>query len=284
MFPLKAADSGHASSSGRGTDSASRSVDGDVVAALTWREVERRIEQGAIGVLPIGAASKSHGLHLPMNTDQIQAEFLAARIADAVDALIWPTISYGHYPAFTAYSGSSSLSAPAYEAMVGEIAAGILSSRVRALIVVDTGISTIAPTARALGRLSPGLALHVCVHQGPRYREVAARLAEQNHGSHADEIETSLMLAIAPDVVDMPRAEASPQDRRGVTGPLTRTDTSSRNYSASGSYGDPTKATREKGEILLAAMLEDVIAESLRFASTDGRCASQADQRGSAIR
>jgi len=233
---------------------------------MTWDEVERRIEAGAVAILPIGAASKEHGLHLPLNTDQIQAEFLAGRLAEKIDALIWPTVTYGHYPAFVNYPGSISLSASAFEALIGEIAAGILASRVRALIVIDTGISTVAPVENALAQLKGADVVHLRVHQGPNYRSASAKLVEQRYGSHADELETSLMLAIAPDAVDMPRAQASPAERVGnVPGPLTRTDASSPNYSASGSFGDPTKASRAKGDILLAAMLEDVFGQTQRF-------------------
>jgi creatinine amidohydrolase len=90
------------------------------------------------------------------------------------------------------------------------------------------------------------------------YRQAAERLAEQSHGSHADELETSLMLALAPDLVDMARAEASPAVTHDTPGPLTPSDPNSPNYSRSGSYGDPTLATSAKGEMLLAAMLDDL--------------------------
>ncbi len=236
------------------------------IAAMTWDEVERRIETGAVAIMPIGAASKEHGLHLPLNTDQIQAEYFAIRLAEKIGALIWPTVTYGHYPAFVAYPGSNSVSTSTFEALIGEIAAGILASGVRALIVIDTGISTIAPVERALSRLTDADVVHLRLHQGPHYRSAVEQLVEQRYGSHADELETSLMLAITPDVVDMPRAQASPAERCGnAPGPLTRTDTSSPNYSASGSFGDPTKASRAKGEILLAAMTEDVLDQTRRF-------------------
>ena len=236
------------------------------IGAMTWDEVERRIKAGAVAILPIGAGSKEHGLHLPLNTDQIQAEFLAAHLAGAIDALIWPTVTYGHYPAFADYPGSSSLSTSAFEALIGEIAAGILASGLRALVVIDTGISTIAPVERALARFADADVVHLRVHQGPTYRAAASRLVEQPYGSHADELETSLMLAIAPDVVEMSRAQASPAERCGnAPGPLTRTDASSPNYSASGSFGDPTKASRAKGDSLLAAMLEDMREQTQRL-------------------
>lgn len=258
----------------RGPDNGDRHA----IATMTWDAVEARIKAGAVALLPIGAGSKAHGLHLPMNTDQLQAEFFAARIAEQIDALIWPAVAYGHYPAFVDYPGSNSLSMPVYESLIAEIAAGILASGARALIVIDTGISTIAPTERALALFKPSEVLHMRVHQGARYREAASKLAEQRHGSHADELETSLMLAIAPHVVAMPRAQASPSDR-AVTGPgpLTRTDPASPNFSPSGSFGDPTLATRAKGDILLAAMLDDIIGHAQQFAARQS--ARAAEQR-----
>lgn len=259
--------------------SSASGTDRHVVSKLTWDVVEARIKAGAVALLPIGAGSKEHGLHLPMNTDQLQAEFFAARIAEKVDALIWPTVAYGYYPAFVAYPGSSSLSAPVYESLVAEVAAGILSCGVRALIVIDTGISTIAPTERALASFKPTEVLHLRVHQGSSYRAAVSKLKEQRYGSHADELETSLMLAIAPHVVAMARAQASPSDRNvSAPGPLTRTDPSSPNYSPSGSFGDPTLATRAKGDILLAAMIEDVVGHAQQFIAhrSDGSTSSAA--------
>lgn len=228
------------------------------VEHLTWAEVAGRIEDGAAAILPIGAAAKQHGLHLPLNTDRIQAEWLASRLAESIDALIWPTLSYGHYPAFVEYAGSTSLSSQIFEAMVQQIAAGILGHGCRALFVLDTGISTKAPVERALSRLDAGTTLHLRIHDGPRYRRAATEIAEQRHGSHADELETSLMLALAPHLVEMSRAEASPPLTHEVPGRLTPIDTASPNYSRSGSFGDPTLATATKGNILLRAMLDDL--------------------------
>jgi creatinine amidohydrolase len=233
-------------------------TDRHFIERLTWDEVERRIRAGAPAILPIGAAAKQHGFHLPLNTDRLQAEALAARIAKPVDALIWPTLTYGHYPAFVDYAGSSSLSAPTFEALVQEVTAGILGIGCRKLFVLNTGISTLAPVDRALARLDANRVMHLWIHEGPRYPQVAKGLAQQGHGSHADELETSLMLVLAPDLVDMTRAEASPAVIKDTPGPLTPSNPNSPNYSRSGSYGDPTLATSAKGEMLLAAILDDL--------------------------
>jgi creatinine amidohydrolase len=233
-------------------------TDHHFIERMHWDEVARRIGDCAVAILPIGAAAKQHGFHLPLNTDRIQAEWLAARIAEKINALIWPTLTYGHYPAFVEYAGSSSLSISTFEALVREVAGQILSSGCPKLLVLNTGISTLAPVDRALARLASERVKHLWIHEGPRYPRVARQLAEQSHGSHADELETSLMLALAPQLVDMARAEASPTLKQETPGALTPSDQNSPNYSRSGSYGDPTRATSAKGEALLAAMLDDL--------------------------
>jgi creatinine amidohydrolase len=258
-----------------------RETDRHLIEHLTWDEVARRLENGAAAILPIGAAAKQHGFHLPMNTDRLQAEWLSARLADRIDALIWPTVNYGYYPAFAEYAGSTGLSASVFEAMIHEIASAMIGFGCRAVLVLDTGISTRAPVDRALARLAAGDALHLGIHDGANYRRAAERIAEQRHGSHADEIETSLMLALAPDLVDMARAQASPEIKYEVPGPLTPSDTSSPNYSRSGSYGDPTLATRAKGDVLLAAMLDDLTGQATAFlaAGAAAKCRSSGIER-----
>src|SRR5260364_268133 len=122
---------------------------------LSSDKVARHIAAGRPAILPIGAAAKQHGFHLPLNTDRVQAEWFAAQLAERIDALIWPTVTYGYYPAFVEYAGSASLSASTFEAVVHEIAAGILDGGIGTLFVLDTGISTLAPVERALARFDP---------------------------------------------------------------------------------------------------------------------------------
>jgi creatinine amidohydrolase len=227
------------------------------VADLAWDEVERRLAEGADAILPIGAAAKEHGLHLPMNTDQLQAEYLAGVLASRFNALIWPTLAYGYYPAFRDYPGSISLSESLFRQLVSEVAAQIARWKPRRLFVLDTGISTLKPVAAAIadGAFEVPV-IHLQIHAGPRYRTAVAQVRQQVFGSHADELETSRMIVMAPEVVQADRAIATP--RGPIEGPLTREN------APSGSYGDPTLATQEKGKILLDAMMAD-LAETMEF-------------------
>lgn len=120
------------------------------VADLTWDEVARRIASGAPAILPVGAASKEHGLHLPMNTDFRQAEWIAEKLAARIGALYWPALSYGYYPAFANYAGSVSLSAELFGALVAEIVTELRRFGAPHVFVLDTGISTIPVIERAV--------------------------------------------------------------------------------------------------------------------------------------
>jgi creatinine amidohydrolase len=220
------------------------------VAAMSWDEVEKLLALGADGLLPIGAAAKEHGLHLPMNTDAVQAEWLAAEIERATAMLVWPTVTYGYYPAFRDFPGSISLSRRTFTTLLREIVADILRHGARRVFVLDTGISTIQPVAEAIDGFGER-ARHLKIHDGPRYR-AAAQAAKQAYGSHADELETSRMQVLAPERVRMERAAATPS-KDGFPGPLTRAN------APSGSYGDPTLANRDFGAELLAAMRADMI-------------------------
>lgn len=228
------------------------------VADMSWDAVGRRLAEGAYAILPVGAGAKQHGWHLPMRTDAIQAEYLSARLAERIPALIWPVLTYGHYPAFVAYDGSCSLSAAVFESVVRELVDGLLGYGAT-VIILDTGISTIRPIDRAIaGCAGPDRVLHLEVYDGPAYTAAAKRLATQPHGGHADELETSCLLAIAPHVVTVARAAASPVEPPGP-GPMQHADPRAPNFSASGSIGDPTLATAAKGEALLAAIIEDMM-------------------------
>lgn len=242
----------------RGSHSGVAPPQGVLAAEVAWPEVERRLAAGAVAVLPVGAAAKEHGRHLPLGTDALQAEWLGARVAARCNAVVWPVLGYGHYPAFVDYPGSISVAAATFVATVVDILAGFERAGAARSAVLNTGISTIAPLAAACAhaRLQHPARL-VNVYDGPRFAAVRREVEEQAWGGHADEIETSLLLAIAPERVDMARAEPSPA--RIERGLFNRSDPAARNYSPAGVNGDPRLASRAKGERLLAALLEDVL-------------------------
>ena len=156
------------------------------------------------------------------------------------------------------------------EEIAGEIDQSVANTSQHLRVLARAGlVRSRREGTRVFYRLASERVKHLWIHEGPRYPRVARQLAEQSHGSHADELETSLMLALAPHLVDMTRAEASPALKHETPGALSPSDPNSPNYSRSGSYGDPTRATPAKGEALLAAMLDDLHEQAAAFIAQD---------------
>ena len=234
---------------------------GAFAAHLSWPEVEQRIQAGAVAVLPVGAACKAHGPHLPMNTDLLQADWLAAALVQRADVLVWPAVTYGYYPAFSDYPGSVSLTRATFQHMVQEILGEIRRAGARAVLLLNTGISTIEPLQAAADKLTGELRIELAnVYAGPRCRSVTRAIEEQPRGGHADELETSILLVIARERVAPDKAQTWTPPAMAASGPFSRSDPDNPRYSPAGVWGDPTLASKDKGRRLLAAMLDDLLA------------------------
>jgi len=77
---------------------------------LSWPDAERYFAANPVLVLPLGAAAKEHGPHLPLNNDAIIADWLAEELRRARPIVVAPLINASFYPAFVDYPGSISLS------------------------------------------------------------------------------------------------------------------------------------------------------------------------------
>ena len=233
------------------------------VSNLSWVEVESKIQRGDCALLPIGAAAKEHGLHLPMNTDYLQAQWIAEQLGCRTQMLIWPVVSYGYYPAFVDYPGSITISQDTFSLMIEDIARSIINAGVTRLALLNTGISTIKPLELTVSKLPENVHL-INVYNGPQFKQVCINVIEQSAGGHADEVETSIMLAIDQALVDMSKASGSMQ-ACAQPGILSRCDSQSLNYTPTGACGAPQFASPEKGRLLLNAMLADIHAQLAEF-------------------
>ena len=233
---------------------------GAFCAHLSWPELEQRVDAGTIAVLPIAAACKEHGPHLPMQTDLLQAEWLAGVLVRRANVLVWPTVTCGYYPAFTAYPGSVSLSRETFQRMVREILSDIQRSGVLSVLILNTGISTIPPLQDIVDDLSKQWGIQLAnVYDGPCYRRAAEAIEEQACGGHADELETSILLAIDRQSVNLDKAVAWTPATMAESGCFSR-DQGDPRYSPAGVWGDPTLASDKKGRELLSAMIDDLLA------------------------
>lgn len=230
------------------------------LSPLTWQQAQAHLNASKVVLIPLGAATKEHGPHLPLNTDWLQAEHYAAQILKARPVLALPTLAYHYFPAFVDYPGSVSLSLDTARDMVLGICQSLARHGARRFYVVNIGVSTNRPlqaAAQALAAQGVLLRYTDLTQAGPVKAAIAA---EQSAGSHADVVETSAMLHIAPGVVNMALAVCDGQQDRGPGG-LSRDPQGSGVYSPSGVYGDATRATAEKGRALVAELLAGMLAD-----------------------
>lgn len=229
---------------------------GVLLEELTWLEAKERFTPDAVVVIPLGAAAKEHGPHLRLANDWLLAEYLKRRVLERADVIVAPTLNYSFYPAFVNYPGSTSLTAETARDVVVEICRTIAAHGPKRFYVLNTGVSTRRPlkAAEAL------LALEGIVLRSTDILQVAEPAAksvsEQREGTHADEIETSMMLYVSPEHVDMAKAT---RDFPSGRGPLTPDKGTVGQYSPSGIYGDATLATREKGEKVVEATVAGIL-------------------------
>src|SRR5262249_26392853 len=154
-------------------------------------------------VLAIGAAAKEHGPHLPLETDYVIAQHLLGRVVASADVVAAPTISYSFYPAFVEYPGSTNVSLSVARDMLCDVVRSIARHGPRRFYVVNAGVSTNRVLAEAKGLLAvEGILLAYSDDFSPAMLALSATVETQQEGTHAEELETSMMLAIAPTRVD----------------------------------------------------------------------------------
>jgi len=231
---------------------------GIVLADLTWVEAEKVLKPETVVVIPIGAESKEHGPHLKLKTDYLEAAYFTRQILERADVVVAPTVNYSYYPAFVEYPGSTTLRLETARDMMVDICRGLSRYGPKRFYALNTGVSTLRalqPAAEILKGEGILLRYTNVLEVG---EEAEARVKKEEGGTHADEIETSLLLYIAPATVEMSKAV---KDYHPGTGGLTRDPHKAGVFSASGIFGDATLATRQKGETVARAMVDGMLRE-----------------------
>ncbi len=233
------------------------------LSELTWPEAAAAIQTHPLAVIPVGAGTKEHGPHLPCGTDLMVVEELARRVIQACPVILMPALPYGYFPAFIDFPGSVSIQPEHFMGVVGDIIRSLARHGTRKFLILDGGVSTFPPMRTLAMQLHTELGIQVAVTNILGLgAEVEAEISEQASGGHADEMETSNMLCIRPDLVKMERAveEISPvaPGTRGKGG-VQKIYVAGKMTTASGINGNATLANPEKGQKLLAAMAQDIV-------------------------
>jgi creatinine amidohydrolase len=224
----------------------------------TWVEAQALLDANAVVVVPLGAVLKEHGPHLKLRNDLTLAEHFTRRIVESSNVVATPPLTYHFYPAFMEYPGSTTLTLETARDMTAQVVRSLARYGPRRFYVLNTGISTARPLQAAAAALAAEGILMRYTDFGAHLEQASARIRQQEGGSHADEIETSMMLHIDPASVDM---KSAVRDFSPVSTPvrLTRRQGGPGTYSPTGTWGDPTLATATKGRIIVDGVVERML-------------------------
>ena len=254
-------------------------MQGNLWAEGSSEDLKRKIAEAGVVIVPIGS-TEQHGPHLPTGTDHIVAWELAKRVGDRTGALVLPLLPYGfsedHFPR----AGTISLSAETLRAVIRDVVRSLSLNGAKHVVLLsghaghtfqlndvcyEINVTSQAGYPR-VHNLSPYSLLPV---------EVLGQVIQEEVFLHAEELETSLLLLLRPDLVDMNKAvkEIPSFLRKGLTTPnflewlrIFTTDKFLGRDTKTGIVGDATIATKEKGQKILDMMV-DTLVEAVKHAT-----------------
>lgn len=209
-------------------------------------------------LLPVGAV-EAHGHHLSIETDDIVATSLVKEVSSRTDILALPAISYGYLKGLKDFQGSVSLSQVTFRMVLSDIAVSLAEKGISKLGVVNCHIPNSPLIDEVSHLVKDRIKLLNLSFPGVDYVVKNICTSKQWHPGifHAEEIETSLMLNLAPELVEMTKAKPSypskPMDFGIRYMPWS-------DFAPDGVIGDPTQATKEKGEKIFEYFVGRIIA------------------------
>jgi len=229
--------------------------------ALTRDELEQIPNKERALVIVPTSAIEQHGAHLPVGVDAILGQAWLKNILPCLRAdtpvFVAPPLTYGKSNEHAAFAGTLSLSASTFRRLLLAVAAQLKALGFRQLAVLNTHGGNSAVLIYSLREIQTTLGLRSGVLGWPYKPEQTAQ--EAANGFHAGEWETSLMLAVADELVDMTKAVCEYPAQLSAQGELRPESApatfswATEDVSKSGVMGDATSATAEKGRHWLSA-------------------------------
>jgi creatinine amidohydrolase len=221
---------------------------------LSWTDIRAEQERGRGTVVVAFGATEQHGPHLPLATDALLGDHLARLIADRLDAFVAPTVRIGCSEHHLEFPGTISLTPDTFHRVVADIVASLAKGGFERVVLIPTHGGNFGPLGEAVEKLGPDPGIEVSALTDLTALLAIAQLGERDHGVpmgegglHAGEWETSMLVAIHPELVHMERGEpgytGDPQQAAGaIFGAGIHT------ISENGVIGDPARSSAENGE------------------------------------
>jgi creatinine amidohydrolase len=243
---------------------------------LRWPEVNQAVQEDRLVLIPAGTL-EDHGPHLPIDTDVVIAEAVCERTAAqlATDVLLFPPITHGYSPHHIDFPGTVTVRWNTFVEHTTDLLRSLAYHGFRRFLIVN-GHGSNRPLLDMATRLVmleyPQIYCAMCSWWDlTAVKEAVAGFRESERNSHACELETSMYLAVHPERVRMDLAVRelgymTPHFWSDLTGhqpyPEFRSPMNMNPYwssvTESGITGDPTMATAQKGEVMLAAAAEEL--------------------------
>lgn len=242
---------------------------------ISWPEYRERVAQGVVAILPAGALEQ-HGPHLPMGTDAIFATKMSEAIAEEIDGLVMPTISYGYKSQSRSgggqtFPGTTSLDGVTLITMMNDIARELARHGVQKLLVLDGHYENqwfltegIELAQREIARSDQAMRIVRAEYWDFCPASVLDQVFDGDFPGydleHAALIETSMMLHWCPELVDV---DNFPPDESAQFPPCDIYPQEGSGVPASGVLAPTSGASAEKGALIINATVE-AIANQMR--------------------
>lgn len=245
---------------------------------LSGPDVSQRLSKDSVIVLPLGAVEQ-HGPHLPLNTDFVVAEAVSrevvAQVGEECDAWLLPALPFTKSNEHAWAGGTVWLSAQTLLAVLDDIGRSIAATPARRLLFINGhgGNSSLVSTANRELRLKHGLMTFLAHPHVPADQGGISAASELGMGVHGGMDETSVMLHLRSDLVDMSLAkrsvpEALADNRHVRFGGSVSFGWLSNDFGPDGVIGDPTGANAADGQVMFdaaVANLCEAVREVARF-------------------
>jgi creatinine amidohydrolase/Fe(II)-dependent formamide hydrolase-like protein len=221
---------------------------------ISWPEVKAELASGRDTVVVAFGATEQHGPHMPLATDALIGDHLARLVAERLDAFVAPTVRIGCSEHHLAFPGTLSVSEETFHGIVADIVRSLARGGFRRVVLLPTHGGNFGPLAAAIEKLGPvdGIEIRALTDLSALF--AIAQLGLDEHdvplgegGVHAGEWETSMLMAIHPELVHGERAEPGfTGDMQAAVGAIFSGGVHT--VAANGVLGDPAQASATHGQ------------------------------------
>lgn len=227
-----------------------------ILENINMKEFEAHLEKTKTILFPFGTVEE-HGGHLPLNTDTLIVYEVLKRVAEKREVFLAPPVYYGVCTTTSGYPGTISITPETLRRLTRDVVTDAYKKGLRDFFLISghgggLHMYALKEAAEELVEELDGINMAVISPYDILRKELAG-LADTANDSHAGEIETSLVLYLAPELVKGLSAEEYPRFPK----PYIVKD--KLKYWSGGVWGDPSKGSREKGEKATALIVDKII-------------------------